>query len=139
MRSWLRQLVRLSDCPSFCVFVPPLRTVSCGQQHHFSWQPRRRLRVTQLLKSPLFRAIVSSSLASLPRCQSANVFQPLSLINGLPLSPSPRLYYRPLCVWTWTLFRWPTGDSPSGCVARHMAPSCHSRLISGGLADIKQR
>lgn len=29
--------------------------------------------------------------------------------------------------------------SPSGCVARHMAPSCYSRLISGGLADIKQR
>lgn len=75
------------------------------------WKLRRRLGVT---------AIVSVS--------PGNVFRPRSLING------PALRYRPSCART--LFRSPTGSLR---VARHMSPSCYSRLISGGLADIKQR
>lgn len=45
----------------------------------------------------------------------------LSQINDLT-SPHVNTHRRGLC----------------GCVARHMAPSCHSRLISRGLTDIKQ-
>lgn len=101
MSSWLQQLV----CLSLCLFVSPLRTVSCGQQHHFIWQ----LQSDSTSQIFFFFLCLSAAIFSVPRCQSANVFYPLSIINSRTLSPSPRLYYRPLCVWMWMFFRSPTG------------------------------
>lgn len=126
MSSWLQQLL--------CLSASPLRTVSCGQQHHFNWH--LQFRVTQLLKSSLFWALLSLLSLCNFLCQSANVFYSFSHIISSTLSLSPHLYHRPPCMWMRVFFRSPAG---SGCVARHMAPSCYSRLISGGLADIKQR
>lgn len=103
------ELMTAAACLSFflCLFVSPLRTVSCGQQHHFDWQPQRQLRVTQLLKSSLFSPLALQFSPS--GCQSANVFYSLTLINRPTLSPSPHLCNRSPCMWMWMFFRSPTG------------------------------
>lgn len=111
--------------PFFCVSARPLRTVSCSQQ-----PPSLRLEAAATARSD------SSKLLALQSSLSTRQMFPIPapsltarLSPHLRRRPSLRVDALPLAV----------RESPCGCAARHMAPSCYSRLISGGLADIKQR
>lgn len=111
MSSWLQQLAW-----SFFLVSPPI-TVGCGQQqHHFSWQHFNKSLFFLCRLFPLLSLCIFFRL----RCQSTIGFYPLSLIKSL-ISPSPHLYYRPSLHVDVDVLPLADRDSPSGCVALHVA------------------
>lgn len=102
-------------CSSLSVFLHVCR---CSEENQQWSAASFRLAATATAQSDFIPHIFSCSCHlftsptlqfSLSGCQLTNVSCSLSLINSPTLSPTPHLYYPPLCMWMWMFFRSPTG------------------------------